>query len=230
MRRPIAAIVGLALAAGLFAGAPGLANAPPSFSPPPLFHLGPKKPQPSLAFTYGGFQVDASQTPKGVSPDKAIRQIKAQIDLVQRLGLKPEVLAFMRTVPILADPAKPNAPGESAHYTAGRGVMIRISRLAPKKPVLLEGLLEAYYDQRLQPPARTDVSGFRSDAKNRKLPLWPNSAMMLQSDSAYFALTASAYLNGEITREPYTRAKLRQTQPRYYRWLATYFDDGRARG
>lgn len=227
MRRPIAAITALAIAASLSVVSSGLAMAPSSFKPPPLFHMGPRKPPPSLAFAYDGFQVDASQAPKGVAPDKAIRQIKAQIDLVDHVGLKPEVIAFMRSTPIRADPAKPNAPGESAHYEPGRGVLVRISRLNPKKPILLEGMLEAYHAERIAPAAAADVTRFRSEADARHV--WPKTAMMLQSDRSYFALTASAYLHGEITREPYSRANLRQTQPRYYRWLAMFFDDGRAR-
>ncbi|QUD86840.1 hypothetical protein [Phenylobacterium montanum] len=227
MRRATAAITA---AVSMLAASPALANAPVGMSPQPLFHLGPAKPQPSLAFSYDGFSVDASRTPKGVSADKAVRQIKAQIDLVTHVGLKPEVVAFMRTVPVLADPAKPNAPGESARYVPGQGVMIRVSRLSPKKAVLLEGLLEAYHDQRLAPGQRADVTRFRTEAASRTPPVWPKTAMMLQSDSAFFALTSSAYLYGAITREPYTRKDLRQTQPRYYRWLADLYDQGRVRG
>jgi hypothetical protein len=158
-----------------------------------------------------------------------VRQIKAQIDLVEHMGLKPETLAFMRTVPILADPAKPNAQGEAVHYVRGRGVVIRVNKLSPKKPILLGGLLRAYYDQRLASgPANSDIARFRTEAAARHV--WPKTALMLQSDGDYFALTGSAYLHGAITHEPYTRVNLRQTQPRYYRWLAQLFDDGRARG
>jgi hypothetical protein len=52
---------------------------------------------------------------------------------------------------------------------------------------------------------------------------------MLRDDPDYFALTASAYLYGAITREPYTRANLRKTQPDAYQWLANLFDDGKGR-
>ena len=230
MRRPSAAIALLAL---LFwpplAGVSAAADiVPPAFKPPPLFALPLKKPAPSLVFTYHGFQVDASAAPRGTPPDKAVRQIKAQIDLVEKVGLKPDVLALMRATPILADPTKPNLPGEAAHYVRGRGVVVRIARLAPKKPVVLVGLLQAYADQRLSGPAGQDIARFRGEAAARHV--WPKTALMLQSDGDYFALTASAYLYGAITREPYTRANLKQTQPDYVRWLADRFDDGRPRG
>ena len=230
MRRPFAAITALALMAGLSVSPSARADAPAAVNPPPLFKLGPKTPAPSLVFVYDGFSVDASRTAKGAPPERTIGLIKGQIDLVQGVGLKPEVLAFMRQAPILADPAKPDLPGESVRYEPGKGVMIRVSRLAPKKAVLLEGLLEAYADQRPAPAERAEVSRFRSEAAHLSPPRWPRTAAMLKSDSAYFAMTASAYLYGEITREPYTRKDLRQTQPRYFHWLAEYFDDGKARG
>jgi hypothetical protein len=227
MRRLSAAIAVFAVVAGLSAS-PAVATPgqPPVFVAPPLFNLAPHRPPPSLVFTYQGFQVDASHGAKGVGPDRTVRQIKAQIDLVQKLGLKPEVLAAMRTVPIQADPMK---LGESARYVRGQGVLIKVAKLAPKKPVLLSGLLEAYHDQKLAAgPGQADIARFRNEAMARHV--WPKTAQMLQSDSDYFALTGSAYLYGAITREPYTRANLRQTQPAYYQWLAGFFDAGHARG
>ena len=36
---------------------------------------------------------------------------------------------------------------------------------------------------------------------------------MLQGNDEFFALSAAAYLYGTITREPYTRADLKKTEP-----------------
>lgn len=227
MRRLSAAIAVFAVVAGLSAS-PALAtpDQQSGFAPPPLFSLAPRKPPPSLIFTYQGFQVDASHGATGQAPDRTVRQIKAQIDLVRKVGLKPDVLAAMRATPIQADPMK---LGESARYVRGQGVLIKVAKLAPKKPVLLSGLLAAYHDQKLAAgPGQADIARFRNEAVARHV--WPKSALMLQSDGDYFALTGSAYLYGAITREPYTRANLRQTQPAYYQWLAGFFDAGRARG
>ena len=52
---------------------------------------------------------------------------------------------------------------------------------------------------------------------------------MLQNNQQFFALTSTAYLYGDITREPYTRADLKKTEPQYFQWLATLFDGGKAR-
>ena len=49
-------------------------------------------------------------------------------------------------------------------------------------------------------------------------------------ESALAALpAATAYIDGAITREPYTRADLKNTAPQYYLWLANLFDGGKPR-
>ncbi len=218
-----------ALLAALAGAAPSLAQQqprPPAFSPSLLFGLGHRPPPPSLVFSYDGFSVDASAARKVQSPQRTVRLIQAQIDLVRHVGLKPEVLAALRGTPIRADTAR---LGETERYVAGQGVLLKVKRLDPRRPALLAGLLRAYYDQRLAAvPAGADIARYRAEALTRHA--WPKTALMLQSDTDYFALTASAYLYGAITREPYSRADLRQTQPQYYRWLAQLFDGGRARG
>ena len=190
---------------------------------PPLF--GPPKPQPSLVFAYQGWRIDASGAARAQRPAKTVKAIKAQIDLVQRAGLPPAVLVVMRAVPVTA------APGISADpngYARGRGVTLHVKELDDKRPVLLRLLLYAYEDQGLPGGgANPDVAHFRQEAASEHV--WPKTAAMLRSDRDYFAMTASAYLAGAITREPYTRANLRRTQPDAFQWLARLFDGGRAR-
>jgi hypothetical protein len=95
-------------------------------------------------------------------------------------------------------------------------------------PALLYGLLQAYHDQRLSGQAADrDLDGFRRQIIARRI--WPKAALMLQNDQQFFALTATAYLYGAITREPYTRADLRKTEPQYDLWLAKLFDAGKPR-
>lgn len=227
MRRPKAVVLLLAAALAWLGGA-AAAPAEPGhldFSPAALFGLGRRAPPPSLTFAYHGFSVDASRARRLQPAEKTQRAIDAQIDLVEHVGLKPDVLAEMRATPIRADIAK---QGEGARYVAGQGVWLKVRRLDPRRPVLLAGLLRAYHDQRLATqPAGMDVARFRGEALSHHA--WPKTALMLQSDTDYFALTGAVYLYGSITREPYSRADLRQTQPQYYHWLAQLFDDGKPR-
>jgi hypothetical protein len=191
---------------------------------PPFFGLGRPKPQPPLVFAYHGWRVDASRAGRVQSPDKTVRAVEAQLDLVERQGLAPDILALMRTTPILVVPDS----GESVAYGRAGGVTLNARRLDAKKPLALLGLLEAYADRGLPgAPANAEVARYRREAIAAHV--WPKTALMLRSDGDFFALTAGAYLVGATTREPYTRANLKKTQGGYYQWLANLFDRGQAR-
>jgi hypothetical protein len=212
----------LVLAASVLAGAPAQAQGPAGFGG--LF--GHPAPPPPPTFVYRGWRIDISNPGRGVHPDMAAKRIEAQLDIVERAAPAPQVLAFMQGVPIIADPAEATEPGV---YMRGHGVLLRVKRLDPKKPQALRQLLYAFQDQRLPGGyANPVVARARQEAMARRV--WPQTAAMLHSDPDFFAFTASAYLAGAITREPYNRANLRATQPGYYRWLAGVFDGGRPRG
>ena len=225
-RRPSAIALGVAVVVGsllvaLVAGQG--ASAAPVFGG--LFGLGRQAtPPPKLVFAYRGWRVDASHA-GAMKPETVVKRIEAQLDLVARSGGRPEVQAFMRTTPIIADPSPGTEPGR---YVRGQGVLMRVRLLDPKKPMVLRQLLYAYLDQKLPGGfANRDVARFRQEAIARKA--WPQTAAMLRNDPDYFAFTATAYLNGAMTREPYNRANLRKTQPYYYQWLGTVLDGGKAR-
>jgi hypothetical protein len=131
----------------------------------------------------------------------------------------------MRTIPIIGvGPAVP----EPGRYTPGKGVFIRAKGLDDKHPVLLRQLLYAFEDQRLPGGFANPVAArLRAEAEAKHD--WPKDATMLRSGADYFALTASAYLCGAITSEPYTRAELKRTQPDAGQWLAEIFDGGKPR-
>ena len=210
------ATLGLALI-GASAGPAGAAFLPPLF--------GDHRPPPDLVFTYHGWRVDASRALKGQQPQVTVRKIKAQIDLVEHVGLSAQVLAFMRTIPITGAPPTTVDPGR---YVPGKGVFIRAKGLDDKRPILLRQLLYAY--ENLQLPggfANPVAERLRVEAVAKHV--WPKDATMLRSGADYFALTASAYLYGAITSEPYTRADLRRTQPDACAWLADVFDGGKPR-
>jgi len=183
------------------------------------------RPEPSLVFTYHGWRVDASRGLKGERPMVTVRKLKAQIDIVEHAGLQPQVLAFMRTVPITG--TAPNTV-DLGRYVPGKGVFIRPKNLDDKRPILLRQLLYAYENQQL-PGGFANPTAERLRAEAAAKHVWPKDATMLRSGADYFAMTASAYLYGAITSEPYTRADLRRTQPDAYQWLADTFDGGRPR-
>jgi len=188
----------------------------------PLFAA---RPQPSLVFSYHGWRVDASRALKGEPPATTLHKLQKQIDIVEHVGLSPEILAFMRAIPITG--VAPVAP-DPGRYVHGMGLFIRPKGLDDKHPVLLRQVLYAYMDQRL-PGGFANPMAERLRAEASAKHVWPRGAAMLHSGADFFAMTATAYLYGAITSEPYTRADLKRTQPDAYQWLADLFDGGRPR-
>ena len=210
----------IAIAAAMVTGA--LASPAEAGLLGPLFTA---KPQPSLVFVYRGWRVDASRAVKGERPVVTVRKLEAQIDLVEHVGLSPQVLTFMRTIPIIG--AAPNTV-DPGRYVPGKGIFIKAKGLDDKRPVLLRQLLYAYENQQL-PGGFANPTAERLRTQAIAKHVWPKDATMLRNGADYFAMTASAYLYGAITSEPYTRADLKRTQPDAYRWLADVFDAGRPR-
>ncbi|PDT28138.1 hypothetical protein CO660_18965 [Rhizobium sp. L9] len=204
--RTISMILGLCAAIAISVATAGVAAADP------------------LVFSYHGWRVDLTNA-RGADPDKEmVAAVKRQLDIVEHVNLKPDVLAFMRTIPIWANPAAAGfGPG---HYSSKTGIDLRVRSLDPDKPIILHELLHAYNDRMLPGGfGNGDVGQFFNNGRG----LWPGDSYMMSNDREFFAVTASVYLFGDIERPPYSRSQLRQKQPRYYQWLATLFDDGRPR-
>jgi hypothetical protein len=217
-------VIALAVFAACLA-APAMAK--PLIEVPHLFQPRPKPPPPSLVFVYNGWRIDARPAARVQPPARTIRSIKTQIDIVEHVGLRPDVLAFMRAQPVVCDGASDSSL-DAGVYVPGRGVLLRARRLDPKKPVLLYALLKAYLAERVPgASANAQLTMLRAQAAARHV--WPKTARMLQGNDEFFALSAAAYLYGAITREPYSRADLRKTEPQTYQWLANLFDGGRPR-
>ncbi len=205
-----------ALAAGATADAQPLPRAP-------LFGFGKPKPPPALVFAYHGWKIDAARTARALPAERTVRAIEAQLELVERQSLPPPVLSLMREAPIIAVAGAP-----SAVIYANGAVVLDARRLDPRKPAALFGLLQAYAERGLPGGlANPDLERFRRQAIAARI--WPNAALMLQSNGDFFAATATAYLTGATTREPYTRAHLKQTQPQYCAWLDALFGRGPGR-
>jgi hypothetical protein len=177
-----------------------------------------------LVFEYHGWQVDLTGARGAESPAKMVAAVKRQLDIVEHVDLKPEVVQFMRTVKIWANPGnKKFGPG---HYARATGVDLRVKELDAKKPIILHEFLHAYHDQKLPDGfANPDIARFFERGHG----LWRDKAYMMTNRREFFAVTASVYLFGDIKRPPYSRARLRAKQPQYYQWLANLFDDGRPR-
>lgn len=107
---------------------------------------------------------------------------------------------------------------------AGRGVvMVRPAiMLDAQEPVMLHELLHAYH-ARLMPNGfeNRGIKEFYNRAQNKQL--YAKDAYVMKNHKEFFAVTASIFLAGNAVHEPFTRAKLREIQPDYYKYLSGVF-------
>jgi hypothetical protein len=106
---------------------------------------------------------------------------------------------------------------------------IGVIRLRPnmirydKDPVLLHEFLHAYH-ARLMPNGYDNkgIKNFLGEAKAKEL--FPKEAYALKNQQEFFAVTASIFLAGkDSVHEPFTRAKLKEKMPGYYKYLVGLF-------
>lgn len=103
-------------------------------------------------------------------------------------------------------------------------IMLRPNMMRYEKdPVILHEFLHAYH-AKLMPRGydNTGISDFYSDAKRSNS--FEKDAYALKNKQEFFAVTASIFLSGkDSVHEPFTRAKLKETMPNYYKYLTGVF-------
>jgi hypothetical protein len=167
---------------------------------------------------YRGFTADVTAIRGSQEHDAIISSIKHQIDIVADCGAKPEVLRFFRSQEIVV---RSDLRDPYGHFDR-RGVSIKAAVAEPQKPIVLHELLHAFHFRAMPGGFRNaEILRFYNRAKYNRF--YPEDAYVLKNVLEFFAVTASLYLWGNVDREPYTRAKLRATQPVYYAWLSDLF-------
>jgi hypothetical protein len=113
-------------------------------------------------------------------------------------------------------------------------------RVLPEVPLLLHELLHAYhadvmergfnnkviayyFDQAKSKSKDKDDEASKDDEAKSKDDLYVKGAYLLTNDREFFAVTASVFLFGKDGQEPFTREKIKKTQPEYYQWLVWLF-------
>jgi hypothetical protein len=95
--------------------------------------------------------------------------------------------------------------------------------LDAQSPILLQGLLFAYFQQVLpQGTQNQDILLHYNLAKSDHL--YTDDALLLINQKLFFATTASVFLYGQSNQEPRTRTSLKQKQPDYYKYLVRLFE------
>jgi hypothetical protein len=92
-----------------------------------------------------------------------------------------------------------------------------------KDPVLLHEFLHAYH-AKLMPNGfdNKGIKDFYGEAQNKNL--FPKEAYVLKNNREFFAVTATIFLAGkDSAHEPFTRAKLKEQMPGYFKYLVGVF-------
>lgn len=165
-----------------------------------------------------GFHVDTHQT----SPSQlgaVLPSLGDQLAIVESVGLPPRVLAFMRSVPLVIDPALSGNPG---FYK--KGVVLIQPIVFPKdKPILLHELLHAYHLQTLPLPTPEIRSAYDDAIRTDMYPVSFRSAHFLENPREYFAVIGTIYLFGKIQQPPYDCKIPAARQPQFLAFLAAQF-------
>jgi hypothetical protein len=169
--------------------------------------------------SYRGYNIDLSAAPDEARAAAIEGSIKKQIDLVESLPLKPELLDAFRRLPIIVTPGI----GMFTRYTVGVGVEVGLKPLPEDRPTLLHEYLHVFHMEMLpQGLENPDIIYFYDRAKTGQI--YPAEAYLLKEPAEFFAMTASAFLMGKIARAPFTRENLEKKQPRYAQYLASLFE------
>jgi hypothetical protein len=108
---------------------------------------------------------------------------------------------------------------------SGRGVVMFRPELMKyaEDPVMLHEFLHVYH-ARLMPGGYENrgIQGFFAQAKAKGL--YEKDAYLMKNHKEFFAVTASIFLAGkDAVHEPNTRAKLKEKQPEYFKYLVGVF-------
>lgn len=171
------------------------------------------------------FQVDQSLQKLS---SEAMASLAGQLEIVESVGLPPQVLAAMKRTPVVVDPDLRD--GQFGAFAVRRGVgTVRVRPMVfdPARPVLLHEFLHAYHVNVLgrdRPEIRMEYERVMRD---NPFPPRFRSAHFLENEKEFFAITAVIYLFGDVKQPPFRCAALSRLDPNYLAFLGAQFGPGR---
>ena len=101
-------------------------------------------------------------------------------------------------------------------------IMVRPRVISAETPVLLHEMLHAYHRHMMAHGfSNPSILFYFKDAKGKTF--YPSDAYLLTNEKEFFAVTASVFLYGRDDKEPFTRSKLKEKQPDYFKYLVWLF-------
>ena len=177
---------------------------------------------------FRGFLVDMSR----LSPEqrKALTpSYIEQIKVIESVCLPAEMLAFMKTIPIFADPEF-SAPGTHALYRRKNAtpkpkgqVVTNLIPMESKRPILLHEMLHAYDANKWDFNNATVLAAYERALSEKMYPPSAVKAHFLSNAREYFAISGTIYLFGQIQQEPFNCKLIVKNQPKYVEFLEQLF-------
>lgn len=171
---------------------------------------------------YHGFKIDDRQLP---ADQRAAftAAIEEQLDIVEKAGVPPAMLAFFQQTRIEVDTAIKGNPGVFRVDRGAGAVFVRPEPFPANKPILLHELLHAYHFNVLGLRNGAIVQGFDAASAAGVYPPAFQRAHFLENPKEYFAVTGTIYLVGTIQQPPFNCAVLAKNDPAYLAFLAATF-------
>jgi hypothetical protein len=165
---------------------------------------------------YRGWTIDDDALPGGLS-GATWDSLKAQIDLVESVKIRPEIIAYWRSQRLIMDPTL-KEPG-----LAGPMRLFLSPDPQPREnPVLLHELIHVYHFNKIAGgQANPQLIAFYEAAKRGGW--YPPRAYVLKNVIEFFAMNASVVLWGKAARPPLKRETVQHNQPDLYAWIVDTF-------
>ncbi len=147
--------------------------------------------------------------------------LREQIAIIDAAKLPADVLAGLKAITVVLDPALTTQPGVFTGRNGGE-VRLQPAVFTRKRPVLLHELLHAYHFFTLG-LQNTEVNAAFELAKSDPDFARFSRAHFLQNPKEFFAVTASIYLSGDVQQPPFTCGAFAAKYPAYMQFLESKF-------
>lgn len=164
--------------------------------------------------TYRGWTIDESAH---ALTDPEWTSLKAQIDLVESVKIKPEIKDYWRSQILIIDPTM-KQPGRAGPMR----LFLSPAPNPPINPVLLHELIHVYHFNKL-PQGRNNPTVIRFYEVAKRADYYPPQAYLLSNPAEFLAMNASVVIWGRAARPPFERATVKRNQPDLYAWIVEEF-------
>ncbi|QPH39718.1 anthrax toxin lethal factor-related metalloendopeptidase [Pedobacter endophyticus] len=150
--------------------------------------------------------------------------VKFQIDLLNALRLSDQILNALQKVPIdlvSETQSKRLSPGSYSPLKNRMNISSKIIKMR-SKPILIHELMHAY-QHKVLPDGTSNTAVTKAFDHASKLNMYNAKSHMMKNIGEYFACFATTYLYGITGQEPFTREKIKASQPDLYEFMQKTF-------